>query len=440
MPIPAETSLLLELPYIQPAQAQKHVTHNEALRILDVVVQLAVASRSIADPPSGAPEGARYLVPPSGSGAWLGQGGRIALREQGAWQFLAPVAGWLALVLDEDRLLFFDGSDWRLPDMVPGMIDQLGIQTSADATNRLAVAAPASLFTHAGNDHQMKINKAAPPDTASLVFQSGWSGRAEMGLAGSDDFAIRVSDDGTLWRDGVRIAAGSGQVQLDHGLQVTGLITGSAVTQAADDATAGRVLKVGDSAGLLAASPLMRVALGGSADALALTTGAGLSAPPPDGMRLRFRATAPNSGAATIALDGGAAVECRTLTGAALPAGYIRTDCDTQAVMEGGVWVLDRAPEYGSNADGRYWRCATGVQHVWALRTTDSDIAASAWAFPVPFSALHQTSAAAQAETATSATTSAPTPTGCGFDAWDPSGARVQGVDVALAACGLWYG
>lgn len=440
MPITAETSPLLELPYIQPSQAQKHVTHNEALRILDVVVQLAVSSRSMASPPPGAAEGARYLVPEGASGVWLGQGGRIALREHGAWQFLAPVAGWLALVLDEDRLLFFDGSDWRLPDAVPAVIDQLGIQTSADATNPLAVAGPASLFTHAGDDHQMKINKAAATDTASLLFQSGWSGRAEIGLAGSDEFAIRVSDDGAAWVDGLRIAAGSGQVQLDHGLQVTGLISGSAVTQTADDATFGRLLKVGDSAGLLAASPLMRVAVGGSADALTLTTGAGLSGAPPAGMRLRFRASASNSGAASIALDGGAAVECRTVTGAVLPAGYIRNDCDTEAVMEGGVWVLGRAPEYGSNAGGRYWRCATGVQHVWALRATDSDAAASAWAFPVGFSALHQTSASAQAETAITATASAATATGCDFDAWDASGARVQGVDVALSGQGLWYG
>lgn len=32
----------LDLPYIQPAHAQKHVTHNEALRMLDMLVQLAL--------------------------------------------------------------------------------------------------------------------------------------------------------------------------------------------------------------------------------------------------------------------------------------------------------------------------------------------------------------------------------------------------------------
>ena len=37
-----DTSHALSLPLIQPSQAQKHVTHNEALRILDAVVQLVV--------------------------------------------------------------------------------------------------------------------------------------------------------------------------------------------------------------------------------------------------------------------------------------------------------------------------------------------------------------------------------------------------------------
>ena len=42
----------LSLPYLAPAQAQKHVTHNEALGLLDAVVQLAVQSRSQTEPPT----------------------------------------------------------------------------------------------------------------------------------------------------------------------------------------------------------------------------------------------------------------------------------------------------------------------------------------------------------------------------------------------------
>ena len=47
-----ETSSILSLPYIQPSQAQKHVTHNEALRILDVLVQLGALTDDQNMPPS----------------------------------------------------------------------------------------------------------------------------------------------------------------------------------------------------------------------------------------------------------------------------------------------------------------------------------------------------------------------------------------------------
>ena len=55
-------SALLNLPYILPAQAQKHVTHNDALRALDAIVHLAVLDRDIASPPASPQEGDRYIV------------------------------------------------------------------------------------------------------------------------------------------------------------------------------------------------------------------------------------------------------------------------------------------------------------------------------------------------------------------------------------------
>ncbi|MGP9790636.1 DUF2793 domain-containing protein [Roseinatronobacter sp. NSM] len=427
MPTLPESSARLSLPYIQPAQAQKHVTHNEALRVLDVVVQLSVASRTLTLPPLTALNGACYLVPAGAGGEWAGQAGQIALRDGDIWDFLSPVAGWLAMVLDESRLLFFDGAQWREPDVLAPAIDSLGIQTSADATNRLAVAGDASLFTHTGTGHQMKINKAAPGQTASVLFQSDWAGRAEMGLAGNDDFTIKTSADGTTWQDALRLDTGSG------------LASGGAITQTPQDATAGRLLKVGDSAGLLAATPLLRVPVGGSANALALTSGAGFAAPLPDGLDLRFRATAANTGAATLALDSGPALPCVTPTGAALPAGFIRTDCDTIARHHAGQWVLERAPETGSTADGQYERLSNGVQRVWATRPTQSSAAPTSWAFPLPFASAPHVTASAQGASFHAATISTPTTGGCQFDAWTSAGARANGVGVALSAIGQWY-
>jgi Protein of unknown function (DUF2793)/GDSL-like Lipase/Acylhydrolase family/Alpha-L-arabinofuranosidase B, catalytic len=194
----------LKLPYIVAAQAQKHVTHNEALRLLDAAVQIAVADRDLASPPATPVDGARYIVAASPTGAWASHAGHIAAFQDGAWAFLIPLEGWLAWVADEDKLLVYTGAAW---DLAAGGIASLnpvplvGVNATADTTNRLTVSAPATLLNHAGSGHQLKINKNAAPETASLLYQTGFSGRAEFGLTGDDDFHLKVSADGTAWQE-----------------------------------------------------------------------------------------------------------------------------------------------------------------------------------------------------------------------------------------------
>ena len=86
-------------------------------------------------------------------------------------------------------------------------IPKLGVNTSADTTNRLAVSSAATLLSHAGAGHQLKLNKNAAADTLSLLYQTNWSGRAEMGLAGSDDFELKVSADGSTWTTALKTSA-----------------------------------------------------------------------------------------------------------------------------------------------------------------------------------------------------------------------------------------
>jgi hypothetical protein len=107
-----EQSANLQLPYIMPSQAQKHVTHNEAIRTLDALVQLAVLDRDLTTPPVSPTDGDRYLVATGGTGAWTGRDGKVAAWQDGAWTFLAPKTGWLLWIADEDRLIGFDGAAW----------------------------------------------------------------------------------------------------------------------------------------------------------------------------------------------------------------------------------------------------------------------------------------------------------------------------------------
>jgi hypothetical protein len=205
----------LALPYIMPNQAQKHVTHNEALRMLDAIVQLAVLDRGLSEPPASPASGARYIVGANPTGAWSGHDDEVAAWQDGAWAFYPPATGWFAWVQDESR--FYVYSQIRLDAEMAGgtgvnPAPLVGVNTTADAANRLAVSSPASLFNHEGDDHQLKINKASAADTASLLFQTGFAAHAEFGLTGDDDWHVKVSPDGSAWHEAIVVDRASGAV------------------------------------------------------------------------------------------------------------------------------------------------------------------------------------------------------------------------------------
>jgi hypothetical protein len=213
-----DTTPSLGLPLIQPAQAQKHVTHNEALARLDTLTQPVAQSRTLTAPPTDAQDGDTRIVATGATGDWAGQDGAIAVMQGGAWQFLAPAEGWLCWIADEAAQAVFDGSTWSAVQMpAPENLPRLGIATGADLQNPLSVAGPGTLLTHAGDDHRLTLNKAAPHYTASLVLQTGFSGRAEIGLTGDDDLHLRVSPDGTAFQTGIVIEKDSGRVSFPAG-------------------------------------------------------------------------------------------------------------------------------------------------------------------------------------------------------------------------------
>ncbi len=183
-----------------PSQAQKHVTHNEAIRLLDVLTQLCVESRTLNTPPTQPVEGTVFIVAGNGQSAWEDRDGELAAFQDGAWIFIQPKAGFHAHVRDSDRFVVFSENGWQEAGQVDNaLFESLGIHTTADEINRISVSSEASLFSHEGAGHQIKINKNAATDTASLMFQTGYQGRSEMGTAGDNDFHLKVSPDGMAW-------------------------------------------------------------------------------------------------------------------------------------------------------------------------------------------------------------------------------------------------
>lgn len=202
----------LDLPFLAASQSQKHVTLNDSLSRVDVLAQLVVQSRS-AERPVDAPAGTCYIA--IGSDPEFSADQVVAFID-GTWRAFAPRTGWLAHIVDEQRFVVYDGTSWSETSL--GTPDTLGINTTADSTNRLALSSPASLFTHEGAGHQAKINKASSGDTSSVLFQSDWNGRAEMGLVGDDDFQIKVSPDGESWTTAFQVNSDTGRVSVPHGV------------------------------------------------------------------------------------------------------------------------------------------------------------------------------------------------------------------------------
>lgn len=349
-----DRSASLSLPYLQPSQAQKHVTHNEALILLDALTQLAVADRDLTAPPADPAEGDRYIVATGATGAWAGEDGNVAVHDGAAWLFCVPQPGWRAWVEDEELLVTWRGGAWQDDSGLALGAATLGVNASADAVNRLAVSAQAVLLTHAGSDHQVKVNKAGSSDTASLLFQSNWSGRAEMGLAGEDDFSVKVSADGSAWVTALRFDGGSG------------IASGNAVQGGAGDDTPGRLMAVG------------AFGLGGSAVAAPSDDADNCTA----GGLWDFTASGANcplgdpSGGTLLALPGGSGTRqiFANEEGTRL---WLRShdgsswsnwsELFTQASLVGAVSESAGVPtgaviESGSNANGEYTRWADGTQ------------------------------------------------------------------------------
>lgn len=236
------TSPNLSLPYIQPSQAQKHVTHNLAIERLDALVQLSVNDLQASEPPAAPFDGQVTVVAVGATGEFEGEDGNLAYRTNGAWMFVPPRNGFKAWV--ESRAAFYvhqDGLWHRLLAVGDDTADGLGLNTTWDATNRLSVAAPATLLTHEGAGHQLKINKAAADETASLLLQDGFSGRAEMGLTGDDNFSVKVSADGTGWSTALTVDAATGDLEM--GRIKAAALAGEAVQAAPTDTTAGRLMR-----------------------------------------------------------------------------------------------------------------------------------------------------------------------------------------------------
>ena len=135
---------------------------------------------------------------------------QLQLRRGTAAQIAAFTGAQGEVVVDttNDRLVVSDGATaggWPAAKLVE---PYLGIGTAPNPGNVLSAYGASALFN--GVSFNVTVNKAAATDTASFIFEDAFSGRAQIGLCGDDDFSFKVSPDGATWITAMTIAAATG--------------------------------------------------------------------------------------------------------------------------------------------------------------------------------------------------------------------------------------
>ena len=208
-----EHSPRLTLPYIQPAQAQKHVTHNQAIRQIDGLIHMSVVSDALSTPPTEQAESKCYLVPPNAQDDWQGWAHHVAIWQDAAWMFLTPKTGWRLFVSNQKKLMVYLRSAWViLADANPHhSLEALSIHATTTETQRLAVQSHTILWTSISQSDDAAsgvihiLNKNAESQDNGLVFQNNYKPHLSMGCFGSNDFKISRIDEAGAHQDSLTL-------------------------------------------------------------------------------------------------------------------------------------------------------------------------------------------------------------------------------------------
>ena len=101
------------LPFLLPGQAQKELTHNEAVQAIEILLCPVVDGVDLDTPPTEPGAGACYLVGAGASGDWTGNDGALACFTEGGWRFVQPVEAMQVVDKASGQILAFRSGYWE---------------------------------------------------------------------------------------------------------------------------------------------------------------------------------------------------------------------------------------------------------------------------------------------------------------------------------------
>jgi hypothetical protein len=105
----------LALPLLLAGQAQKEITNNEALVLIDALIVARAEGANAAVPPSAPLPGQCWALGVSPTGVWLGKGGQLAVYTDGGWRFCDVADGFAVRVGSIGARWQRAGTGWTAP-------------------------------------------------------------------------------------------------------------------------------------------------------------------------------------------------------------------------------------------------------------------------------------------------------------------------------------
>ena len=130
----------LLLPMLVPGQAQKEMSHNEALTVLDAVVQASAVALGTQTPPTDPTIGECWIIGDAPTGDWAARARNLAIWTAGGWRFVEPTPGFRAWVVEDGAEARFGETGWNAASPAAPIPDPSGGAT-VDSGARTAIAA-----------------------------------------------------------------------------------------------------------------------------------------------------------------------------------------------------------------------------------------------------------------------------------------------------------
>jgi len=179
----------LGLPYIIQGQAQKEVTHNQALNLLDVYVN-PVAEDIVDDLPIAAKTGTIYIMD-----------NELAQYADGYWNFYKPIEHMEVMVLEENKKFVFSNNKWSPLDY-PGQ--SFENKESSPAAKERSIKNKDQLLTIEQWEEDLELSgkvvssKNIIPHHSLVIAVNIWVTEA---ITGVPSFAVGIKDDPSRYGD-----------------------------------------------------------------------------------------------------------------------------------------------------------------------------------------------------------------------------------------------